>query len=239
MKKQIILGITSMVLVSAIAVGGTLAFLSAKTNEMTNTFTAVGSDISGQLREPAWDGYDFGANNPDGKTANPIKADGEPRNQAELDALGVNMAKEMYPTMEIPKNPMLKNTSSIPVWMAMKVTYTNKAKFDAIANPLAINTDAWKLVSSGADYDIYIYATSYTPAAEGTAETGSFTTVGKLGSGHETTVTPLFDKVTIKDVDSTVFSGNFAITLKGSAVQTKNISFTAAKQALIDQLNAA
>ena len=55
-KKKLITTIASLALVGAISIGATLAYLSAQTDVMTNTFTSVGSNLSIQLREPAWDG---------------------------------------------------------------------------------------------------------------------------------------------------------------------------------------
>lgn len=52
MKKKIVLMVTSLVLVVAMAVGGTLAYLTAQADEVVNTFTV--GNIQMELEEPAW-----------------------------------------------------------------------------------------------------------------------------------------------------------------------------------------
>ena len=55
MKKKIALMVTSLVLVVAMAVGGTLAYLTKTTDTLTNTFTVGNIDMT--LTEPSWE-YD-------------------------------------------------------------------------------------------------------------------------------------------------------------------------------------
>lgn len=52
--KKLKVSIISLALVAVVGIGGTLAYLSTKTNEKTNTFT-MGTGISGELVEPKWD----------------------------------------------------------------------------------------------------------------------------------------------------------------------------------------
>lgn len=52
--KKLMVSIISLALVAVVGIGGTLAYLSTRTNDKTNTFT-MGTGISGNLSEPGWD----------------------------------------------------------------------------------------------------------------------------------------------------------------------------------------
>lgn len=105
--KKFILGL-SLVLVLGVAVTGTLALFSSKTNAIDNTFT-MGEGVSAELKEPGWDGIEFGtstATNPNDPT------------------LGKNVAKEFEPGEIIAKNPQIKNTSkTTKVVTAVAISY--------------------------------------------------------------------------------------------------------------------
>jgi predicted ribosomally synthesized peptide with SipW-like signal peptide len=216
MKKKIVLGLTAMVIVAAMAIGGTLAFMTQKTATMTNTFTAA-KGLSGEMREPAWDGYEFGQTNgneqPDGSVAKTgIEGDA-------LAKLGITKANAMTPGLDIPKNPMLKNTSAVPVYMAIKVTYGTKEKFDKIAQLDIINAGWVESSTSG----IYLYAD----------KDGMLKKVDK-----DTETTALFNKITINsDVTTDLLTNNaFTITVTGGAVQTTDINNATATNQLINLL---
>lgn len=53
MKKKLALTITSIALVAAVAIGGTLAWMTSQTDVLTNTFTAT-DNIAITLTEPSW-----------------------------------------------------------------------------------------------------------------------------------------------------------------------------------------
>jgi len=223
MKKKLIIGVTSLVLVAAMAIGGTLAFMTQKTATMTNTFTAA-AGLSGEIREPLWDGYQFGEtktgnSQPDGAAAKTgITGD-------ELAALGITKANTMTPGLDIPKDPTLKNTSAVPVYMAIKVTYETKAKFDAIAS-FALDNKWIKATAAeytAADSEIYFYK-------------GTAADLAEVLAGETTSA--LFDKVTIKTTATTetLTSNQFHITVIGGAVQTSNIEASVAKTELVNLL---
>lgn len=224
MKKKLIIGVTSLVLVAAMAIGGTLAFMTQKTATMTNTFTAA-PGLSGEIREPLWDGYQFGEtktdnSQPDGTAAKTgITGD-------DLAALGITKANTMTPGLDIPKNPTLKNTSAVPVYMAIKVTYNDMTKFDAIASftPNA----GWVESSTGSG--IYYYV--------GTDNNGNANTVLQKVAKDDGT-TSLFNTVDIKtDATSTSLESNqFQITVVGGAVQTTDIDDNTAKAQLVTLLS--
>jgi hypothetical protein len=139
--------------------------------------------------------------------------------------------------MEIPKNPQLLNTSPISVYMAIKVTYTNsagianKTNFNAVADPIVIDTNWRKVTSDGLDYDIYIYGT----ASAFTAVPG---TIDQLSQdGRQTSA--LFDEVKIKSgVDHATLGANpFKIIITGAAVQaTDNITADEVQTVLVNKL---
>lgn len=52
--KKLKLSILSLALVAVVGIGGTLAYLSSKTDPKTNTFT-MGKGITGETEEPHWD----------------------------------------------------------------------------------------------------------------------------------------------------------------------------------------
>lgn len=232
MKKKFVLGLTSLVVASAVAIGGTLAFMTAQTKEMTNTFTAVGEGLSGIIREPSWDGYSMldktlavDKDQPDGTTPNSAIQD--------KSGLGLTKASAMTPGMIIPKNPTLGNTSKVPVYMAIKVTYETKAQFDNIAT-LDLSND-W-LEATGPQYSaagidntntkIYFYTGSSAKVPNQTLLKVSAATQNGANTVPGTT-TALFNNVTIKGdgIDVTELKANaFDIKLTGAAVQTTDLS---------------
>lgn len=235
MKKKIVLGLTSVVVVSAMAIGGTLAFLTSQTKEMKNTFKAVSTNVSGLIRESTWDGYAFSdlkpdSTQPDGQSANP--------NYTGTEQLGIAKASAMTPGMTIPKNPTLKNTSPIPVYMAIKVTYNDRAKFAAIAS-LAEN-NGWEKADkktyaqfTDPNSDIYFY-TGTTADAKGNVKTND---VLKTVDSTNTT-NALFENIKIDSkIDYTTLNSNqFDVDVTGAAVQTSDISDNEAKTELVNTL---
>lgn len=214
MNKKILLSLASLVVVAGIAVGGTLAFMTNKTQVMTNSFKAA-PGLTGELREPTWDGYNFGETNnnsqPDGKTA---------KGDSTSSDLGINKAKTTTPGLDIPKNPTLKNTSSVPVYMAIRVDYTDKAKFDASAKLNGLDTGNWVPKDASGNYVIYVYNTT---VAAGTATSPLFT-----GIHIEETLTT--DQLT-------AFLGNgFDMKVTGAAVQSTDIDSGKAGNELVDLL---
>lgn len=188
MKKKLAVSILSLALVATMAIGGTLAYMSATTGEKENRFIAA-AGISGQIAEPKWDGKDFDGTD----VAQPISP------------LGKELAQTYYPTLVIPKDPTLKNTSEdLDVWMAMKVTYVSNEEESAVDARDYVDTiqmdGNWELVNvKGTDSEFYLYKT----------------TVAKENG----TTTPLFNEVTIKSTLLNNYLENFKIHVSGYAVQ--------------------
>lgn len=110
MNKKTIITLCSVVLVLAVTVGATLAYLSAKTNPKENVFT-IGEGITGNLVEPKWDGINF-------------ELDSNKVEVSETEELGKTLATNFVPGREIPKDPTVENTSDIEVWVAVTLDYS-------------------------------------------------------------------------------------------------------------------
>lgn len=137
-KNKIALIAVVLSLVGIIAVGTTLAYLNTSTQTVTNTFTPSGSQLSIQLREPAWDGFDFDVADNDYKWGLEAKTN-DP-------ALGIKKAAKYAPGSVIPKDPTVKNTGNSEAWIAVKLTGTNVPAYASIAYN---NTNAWTFVDKG------------------------------------------------------------------------------------------
>lgn len=109
MKKKTILTLGISALLLTAVIGTTLALMSAKTEDKTNVFS-VGSGITGELKEPLWDGDNFT------KEENQVTIPEEAK-------LGENIAKNYYPNSEIPKDPAIANTSTVDTWVAVTIDY--------------------------------------------------------------------------------------------------------------------
>lgn len=256
MQKKWVIGITAVTLAAATAIGSTLAYFTATTKQMTNSFTVKAPNgISGQLRESKWDGFDFGqyvnGNDPDGKQHNTNNPVVPPENQ------GLTKAETVMPGIQIDKNPTLMNTTnwdftnttsgnpkgalksntqSVPVYMAIKVTYNNfNDKIEKINGNGSINVGWQDITPTGypSNEKVYMWC-------DKTADKTN-TDPAKVASGDPTG--SLFDTIVI-DKTATYIDGNqstdlkaFSIDLKGAAVQADNLTdITEIKTQLTDLL---
>lgn len=194
-KKKLITTIASLALVGAISIGATLAYLSAQTDVMTNTFTSVGSNLSIQLREPAWDGYQFDDLNngkqPDGQSAKP---------GAEADKLGITEAANFAPGSTAAKNPMVKNDSDQDVWVAVVVNTSELPDYVEVAWENGTN---WKIVHNPNGTTFAYYKSTLAPKAS-----------------TEAVFTEVSIPATVKEVDETA---NYDVTVKAYAIQAANV----------------
>lgn len=249
MHNKLILGLTAATLTAVVAVGGTLAFMTNKTAQMTNKFTAA-PGLTGELREPGWDGYEFGDTTTDGSQPTGDTISQKITDDAAKAALGLTVAGSMRPGDTIGKNPILKNTSTIPVYMGIKVTYT-----DWNSDPAKIQADRTKFekiadLSSGGSTGVsgqwYLYktdgASDYYFFKGGSSE-NKLTAVGTADG--ENTTNNLFDSVVIKkDISTKELTDNqFNIVIVGGEVQAVHIDtdadYTLAEQQLYDELSKA
>lgn len=145
MKKKSTL-LATLALAGIMAVGaGTYALMSDKTDPKTNVFT-VGSALTGELKEPLWDGQNF--TNTDLQVTVPTDAT----------KLGTNLATNFVAKREIPKDPAVANTSTgTDAWIAVTIEYTGAANSAAAIDAFADidwNTTDWTF---NADYTVAYY----------------------------------------------------------------------------------
>ena len=245
MQKKWVIGITAVTLAAATAIGSTLAYFTAKTQTMTNSFTVATGDnkgITGQLRESAWDGYDFNQYVVEKNSSrDPIGTDVAAGKENDS-TLGINQAKTILPGDTIQKNPTLMNTTNcdstgqletnmvdVPVYMAMKVTYSDK--FDA-TNVIFKYKDNTGVLQDGMNpgwvpykaidskTEIYVWYGSKDGKTPDSAPAA-------ISSGAKTAA--LFDSVEINpliDTDKTTNTTtlqDFNIALQGAAIQARNV----------------
>ncbi|RDU25162.1 SipW-dependent-type signal peptide-containing protein [Anaerosacchariphilus polymeriproducens] len=146
-KKSII--VTVLALVVVMAIGGTLAYFTDKTDEKKNVFT-MGAKLTGNLKEPLFNQEDqFELEN--------NKVDKAPAVQ---NGYGSQLAKDFVPGRIITKDPAIENTSSkTAAWVALKISYHGAASSkDAIEKFAQIdwNTKDWTFNS---DYTVAYYKT--------------------------------------------------------------------------------
>ncbi len=216
-KKKWVVGVTAASLAAVVAIGATLAYFTSQTQSITNEFhVATGTDgITGELKEPAWDGIEFGeteAQDPSDST------------------LGINQAKHILPGDTIPKNPTLKNTTQasatntngddLSAYVAIKAVFPDN--FTDYAS-VTIDSTKWELIDgeTGTGSAVYLWVSDGNPAA--------------LAADDATD--PLFSNVQIKsDVDSNTLK-DFDIQLQGALIQSKNLTDSnTIQQQLIDTL---
>ena len=98
-------------LVAVLLVGGTWAYLNAKTNVKLNPFTFT-EGLSALLLEPKWDGD---------TTGNDVNDLGTPTGQ-----LGKTLAQNLVPDVNVPKNPQVKNTCDVAEYIGVRLTFQTK-----------------------------------------------------------------------------------------------------------------
>lgn len=101
--KRLLMVITIAALVTT---GITFALLNDTTNTAVNAFSSD-RQLSVLLREPAWDGYEFGDSYEEGKKPGEIA---NPEYEGSS-ILGIKTAQNYYPNDTIKKNPIIKNNS--------------------------------------------------------------------------------------------------------------------------------
>lgn len=196
MKKKLILVVTALTLCAAIAVGGTLAYLSAQSEALTNEFTynPGGDDdsktsITIELAEPAWSkegAYQF---------------KDEPVAAAPTTNGGYGIEKALKPGSKLNKNPQLKLKSQVDSFVGLGIQLEGMtwAEFDELfylCNETESATKAptshsynpgWKATTSsvkelnGARYYVYTPKLS----TQGEKSTPLFTTVYLKGSTNQ------------------------------------------------------
>ena len=212
------LGVGLLLIVTVVvAVGVTYSLLKYRTDTINNSFTSS-ENISIQLREPNWDGYEFDQEY--------IGIPGSQKDPADQNlTLGIDKASQYMPGDSIEKNPMIKNDSqSQDAYVAIKVEFIGtdkqkitKDKFEELYGTLTMSTD-FTLIESNEDYEVYMYNSVLT---------------------HGNQTVALFENVLVnKDIQ--LVDGklpSFQINTKGLAVQSVHVIETDAKNELIALAN--
>ncbi len=257
MKKQkIATVVTCCALVGAIAVGGTLALLSAPTSTLKNTFTVgegypgTGDDSALKLKENAvvmvddtnsaiYEKYNFGdyAKTGEVKVASSLKEEG-------------NTYKSVIAGAHLDKNPWFTLEAKSPAsWIIAKVDGVTKVKNAGITidNVTADPLGGWYKVevseANGKVTNVEIAGTAATTIEDGyylykaatDAKDGKVTTTAE----EATNTAPLFTRMTAGD--TLTKTEDLGITIKGVAVQATDEmhldnSKVAVMQAAVDKL---
>lgn len=179
--KKKLASMTAIVLVLAVGVWGTMAYLSTLSNKKENTFTGS-KGIALKLTEPYWDET--------------------PGTDEDLTELGKDAASSYTPGTKIGKNPILTNSSNdadSPEWVALAVSYTigDKAvsykQLKYLIEDITFNTTA-------ADDGYWI---AVDPLASGTLneDKGYMIYLYSKVLAKDAATKPLFTSVTIKSSD--------------------------------------
>lgn len=230
--KKILAGALSLGMVAALAIGGTLAYLTDSTEQRANNFTFATNGIDAMLTEPDWDGvidylypddpdYPTGSTDPivpvygyddhdkpiTDITKRPTKdADGNPIEY------GDEKSKNMIPGQMAKKNPFITNTGTMTdEWVAAKVTFVYG---EGSANAgKALNAADWDIVKNNivVDYNTAEsedgYWTLVVDGADTVSQTYYYSKI--LAKGTETN-----GKVTYGEVTQPIFN---TVTLKNTA----------------------
>lgn len=138
-KKKKTTSILLAALMGVLVIGGTLAYMTTQTAEVTNNFTFKGN-ISATLTEPTWEAA--------------LAADS-------------NYGKNLIPGAELTKDPTVTNTCDVDEYVALRVQFQaggtgallSEADYNRLMNDIEIdwNTTDWELISTDAANATVIY----------------------------------------------------------------------------------
>ena len=145
-KKNILTFVVAMVLVAALSVGGTLAYLTATSNQVTNTFKFA--DMTVTLKE-----------DPPEKTPDKVKAEENEDPDTHEKIPGVKYTN-IEPGQTLPKKPTVTTTTTSDAYLFIKVSGASKTVMpsdedgNTDANPIT-DTYEWKKFQQGTKDDFY------------------------------------------------------------------------------------
>ncbi|MEG0578083.1 MAG: hypothetical protein RR500_09540 [Bacilli bacterium] len=156
MKKIIRKLLVMYALVAIVGIGASFAYLKDQTEPLVNSFTSNRS-IRIELKEPSWDGYQFGEEIT-GTPGSMVK----PGYEDDI-TLGINRAKVYLPGDSINKNPTIKNVSKTDnAYVAFKLIFTNnegltitRAQFESSYGKLNIGSEFEEVISDNGSLFIY------------------------------------------------------------------------------------
>lgn len=214
MKKRTVALLMAVVMLFGVAVGGTIAWLTADSKEVNNTFTV--GDINITLDETNIDN--------DTNTEDDVVIGGVERDRAN--------EYKMVPGKKYMKDPIVHvEAGSEPCYVFVRLTEKNNAYDNDKVIQYTINSD-WTLVTTEANGDkIYVYGTLAAPTvvnalnltAPATADT---TSVFAIANGTTITVNPAVEKTELEAMEK----NNTKPTLDfiAYAIQADNLTVTAA-----------
>lgn len=204
MNKRVSSSILLSCLILVVAIGGTLAYLSTKTQAKTNEFTFLGSnDISATLSEPKWEGH--------------LNDD-------------AGYGKNLTPGAILEKDPIITNTCGLDEYVATRVTFQKgdgttmtQAQYDKLLTLIEIdwNTADWAIDGTAGPVAIYDYNTLLTgaSAAPYNATNSLFTQVTIKQNLTNEEMNWLKDAGTATAIDGVEGIGGFNIYIEGAAIQ--------------------
>ncbi len=222
-KKNLLTAALSLSLIGVIAVGGTLAYFTDKTDAKTNTFTAGNVEI--ELIDKSENG--------DGRTAGRPNADGN----------GITYSNVM-PGDVLSKEVSVKvDDSSQSAWVALKLTVDTTLPQDSKLNKDDVEKEIWKMIKKAV-------AEEQSSKTEGT---GVWNKEGDIfyydqhpedakkdkgGVDATQTADYLFKGLTIPTTWGNEYEGiSFSIKVEAAAVQQANLTYDEAKKQLKNLLN--
>lgn len=218
-KKTLLLTLTAVIMVAALAIGGTLAYFTSN-DSATNTFTAGNVKIflfeHGVSQAPTSTGIAW----------TPLSTE-----------VQANTYTGIYPGAVLPKDPTIRNTGSSRAYVRMKITISNAAAwttalgsgYDLTKIFSGFDSTKWTLAGAPttvSDKITYVY--NYTGILAASANTGAlFTTV---------TIPSVFDNAQMTAVGGE--SRTFILNITAEAIQADGFADSAAAfTALNAQLN--
>ncbi|MPW24653.1 hypothetical protein GC105_02445 [Alkalibaculum sp. M08DMB] len=167
MKNKFVLISITVALCAVIITGATFAYLTATSDEKVNTFTK-GTNIEIELREPAWDGQEFGESTIPEQTS----------------TMGITKANNMVPGRVIPKDPKVKNTSvEESVWIAIKLDYEVEEELSTYSDIDDFATIAFSTDWEAADQTntVFYYKTQVASSVETASLFDNITILSEIG----------------------------------------------------------
>lgn len=212
----------SLGLVGALGVGATLAMLSDKTDDVTNTFALSQNGIGIRMDEAKWNGT--------GRTT-----------QNNYTGLVAGQTVDKDPTVYISAKSVNANVFvKVTNDNAGNLTYNNINIYDQESNP----NGAWEDITNqlddkykqpGVKYYVYRGNTENSSAEK---DTGDDYYVVPTDEDNETQLTPVFTKVTVVDFTSNNKPSSLNnIVVRAAAVQADSVTDEAALEQALDLLN--
>lgn len=230
--KKIAIAAVSASLAGLIAVGGTLAWLTSKSDTKVNTFSVgangTGGDasVSIQLKEDLFDGANYGVARDDAALKADFDAhytvnDGVVNNDLKNAVYGFNQAQYLLPSRVVKKDPQVKNNGINQVYVAIKLGY-KKNTAAAGQNAVYVDSSYAELLytannTNGVIGSVNFDSTNWT-AKDNTNTVFYYNTA--LDTGAETS--ELFTQIAIAEKAAKVYG--FQIDVTAYAVQTEGIA---------------